>query len=238
MEHSDCRSAINHHRKDPACQSVSKSIDTVQCSRPKNVAMCNWMGNGTRFACLQTPSDSTVPINVYGTPLKGGVSRIVSNKWSAAQLFSREILKRCWRSSMSLSSKLGKEQCGLPDECSQWQACVQFELYRLNCVGMCSSICDVYNDPCLKSERVSAERLHVEFSFVRADFRLVGVHIRWLRVQRVKVIVNRARPGYIIPGLHFIRELTVLKRTNVFRETCVKFDELLMTLDDEFCEIR
>lgn len=75
MQHSNCHTAITYHQKNPEHPSVSKHIETVHCD-PTNVAMCNWMGNGARYACLNTQNDPAVPINVYGTPLKGGVSRI------------------------------------------------------------------------------------------------------------------------------------------------------------------
>ena len=69
--HDSCFSAIKFHREHPNDPSVTKNSETLEqsCS---NVAQCNWVGYGARFACVSSFANATVPINVYGMPVKGG----------------------------------------------------------------------------------------------------------------------------------------------------------------------
>ena len=69
--HDSCSAAIKFHREHPNDPSVTKHSETLE-QHCTNVAQCNWVGYGARFACVSSSANSTVPINVYGMPIKGG----------------------------------------------------------------------------------------------------------------------------------------------------------------------
>ncbi len=75
MEFKTCFDAINHH-KNVEHGAVSTVIEDIKCT--KKVSACNWVGNGTVYACLKEPTET--PARIYTGFKSGGFSKIISQE--------------------------------------------------------------------------------------------------------------------------------------------------------------
>ena len=64
------RDAIISHVHDPSASNVVASVEECQCSADENVAACDWVGNGIKYACLTSVAGETPHRVLYGMSAK------------------------------------------------------------------------------------------------------------------------------------------------------------------------
>lgn len=73
MEYTNCIAAIKKHENDPSSSNLHNDKDSCTCSRKPSP--CEWVGNQTLYACLQT--EHIEPQKVYSQLNSGGHGKII-----------------------------------------------------------------------------------------------------------------------------------------------------------------
>lgn len=70
MDHVSCRAAIIAHVDFPSDSNVVDSSTNCKCHTDENVAACDWVGNGIKYACLTSVAGEAPHRVLYGTSAK------------------------------------------------------------------------------------------------------------------------------------------------------------------------
>ena len=70
MDHMSCREAIIAHVNAPTSSNVAESSADCKCHTDENIAACDWVGNGIKYACLTSVAGEAPHRVLYGMSAK------------------------------------------------------------------------------------------------------------------------------------------------------------------------
>jgi hypothetical protein len=70
MDHASCQAAIKTYVEIPSDSNVAESATDCQCRYDENIAACDWVGNGIKYACLTSTAGDAPHRVLYGFSAK------------------------------------------------------------------------------------------------------------------------------------------------------------------------